>query len=120
MKNILLHIILFSYAIVMFKPAFPYVEDFFAHVMFYNQHMETIHLENGRYHVHAEVVKNVKEEDDKKNSDTKKQSSSTDHVLVLQKSLIADITLITVKYPLNRNAAVAIGNPSCHYPPPRI
>lgn len=76
MKKLLLHIILFSYAIVMFKPAFPYLNDVIAHALFLQQHMATVHFENGKYHVHAEVNKELQNQSPSKDADLQKKAFS--------------------------------------------
>ncbi len=122
MKKLLLHIILFSYAIVMFKPAFPYVEDFIGHVLFYKQHMAAVHYENGKYHVHAEVAKNTKEDNsDKSTSSSKKQNTSIDHIVVVTPATETNVVVTSIhKYPLHSNHNLLAGNLSYNYPPPRI
>ncbi len=121
MKKLLLHIILVSYAIAMFKPVFPYVEDFIGHVMFYKQHMATVHFENGKYHVHAEIVKNVKEEDSKKSpSSSKKQLTTNDHIVVANKVATIFTGLNPITYALPTCNDLLAGNLSYNYPPPRI
>jgi hypothetical protein len=117
----LLHIILFSYAIVMFKPVFPYVEDFIGHVLFYKKHMATVHYENGKYHVHAEVTKNAKEDNSNKNTpSSKKENTSTDHIVILNKVSVTITTITSHKYSLLKNNNLLAGNLSYNYPPPRI
>ena len=73
MKKLLLYIILFSYALVMFKPAFPYLNDVIAHALFFQQHMATVHLENGKYHVHSEINKELKNQSPSKDLDLQKK-----------------------------------------------
>ena len=98
MKKLLLHIILFTYAIVMFKPAFPFLNDFVAHVLFYQQHMATVHLEEGKYHVHAEVNKELKNQSPQKNTDLQKKAfSQNDLFSVKSIEEISLIPLITTK-----------------------
>ena len=121
MKKLLLHIILFSYAIVMFKPAFPYVEDFIGHVLFYKQHMATVHFENGKYHVHAEVVKIAKEENsDKSVPSSKKENKSNDHIVCRNTAVICILALTSQKYKLPATLVLPDGNLSGYYQPPRI
>ncbi len=121
MKKLLLHIILVSYAIVMFKPVFPYVEDFIGHVLFYKNHMATVHLENGKYHVHAEVAKDTKEENSNKStSNVKKQATSNDHIVVANKAAIIFNASTVHKYSLATCSDLPAGNLSYNYPPPRI
>ncbi len=120
MKKLLLHIILVSYAIVMFKPVFPYVEDFIGHIMFYKQHMATVHFENGKYHVHAEVVKNVKENDSNKSTSFKKQFTTNDHIVVVNKVATIFTAPNARAYSLPSCNDLLTGNLSDNYPPPRI
>ena len=121
MKKLLLHIVLLSYAIVMVKPALPYVSDFIGHILFYKQHMATVHFENGNYHVHKEVVKNVKEENsDKKSFPEKKKNSSTyEYLSTVIKSLLPVASLsasIYAVHPPEHNISPYL---AYNYPPPR-
>ena len=120
MKKLLLHIILFSYAIVMFKPAFPYLNDVVAHVLFYRQHMATVHFENGKYHVHTEVAKNAKEDNSNKNTSSKKENTSTDHIVIANKMTTCVVASSSNKYLLLQLSHLPAGEISNHYPPPRI
>jgi hypothetical protein len=121
MKKLLLHIVLFSYAIVMFKPAFPYIKDAVNHLVFYKQHMATVHFENGKYHVHAEVAKNVQEDNSNKNiPSSKKEITSTDHIVIINKELSHITILSSNKYPLPANDDLLAGNTAYNYPPPRV
>ncbi len=121
MKKLLLHIILFSYAIVMFKPAFPYVEDFISHVLFYKQHMATIHFENGKYHVHTEVAKIAKEENSNKSvPSSKKDNSTSDHIVYRNNAVMCVSAINSLKYKLPATVVLPDGNLSDNYPPPRI
>jgi hypothetical protein len=121
MKKLLLHIILFSYAIVMFKPAFPYLNDIIAHALFYQQHMATVHLENGKYHVHKEVVKNVKEENSGKNSlpEKKKNSNIYEYLGSVKKSLLPVSTLSALIYAIHAKQYSISPYLAYNYPPPR-
>lgn len=121
MKKLLLHIILFSYAIVMFKPAFPYLNDAVAHILFYRQHMATVHFENGTYHVHAEVTKNAKEEDSNKTTPSlKKEKNASDHITIVSIKDIITGEMICPKYASALHYDLPAGNSQYNYPPPRI
>ncbi|MCY7291167.1 MAG: hypothetical protein LH615_03195 [Ferruginibacter sp.] len=121
MKKLLLHIILFSYAIVMFKPLFPYVKDAVNHLVYYKQHMATEHVENGKYHVHVEVTKNAKEENSNKSIPTsKKENTSTDHIVFIAKTNDRISILISQKYIGLAGINLSAGNLDSNYPPPRI
>lgn len=89
MKKIILHIVLLSYTVVMLKPVLPYVSDFVNHVFFYTQHMATVHIENGKMHVHKEIVDNTKKEASQKElPSSKKENSANDHISFQEKELV--------------------------------
>ena len=105
----------------MFKPAFPYLNDVVAHALFLQQHMATVHFENGKYHVHAEVTKNAKEDNSNKSlPSSKKENTSTDHIIFTSKSNSVISLLIVKKYLHAANNILCVGNVECNYPPPRI
>jgi len=81
MKKIALYIILFSYTTIMLNPVAPYITDMFAHSFYLNQHIATIHYENGKLHVHEELKeKAAKEEPAKQSTSFKKDNSTNDHL----------------------------------------
>lgn len=45
------------YAFALVRPILPVVKDVVAHTFFKMQHMATVHVENGKYHVHLELEK---------------------------------------------------------------
>lgn len=121
MKKLLLYIVLSSYAIVMVKPALPYVQDFIGHILFYKQHMATVHFEDGKYHVHKQVVKDVKEENSGKNSlpEKKKSSPQYEYVAVANKQALQASMLLSTAYSMyvqQNNSSPYI---AYNYPPPR-
>ena len=120
MKKLLLYIVLISYAIVMVKPALPYVSDFIWHVLFYKQHLATVHFENGQYHVHKEVAKNAKDENSNQRSfPEKKKTGSAYEYTVTAKSflLIAPKSSIIFSVHLSEhNIPPYLAN---NYPPPK-
>ena len=89
MKQIALYIILFSYSMVILKPVSPYISDAVEHIFNYTQHMATVHYENGKYHVHKELVNNDKKNSPaKENSTAKKENSANDHISIQQKESV--------------------------------
>ena len=122
MKKLLLYIVFVSYAIVMFKPALPYVSDFIGHVLFYKQHMATVHFENGQYHVHKEVVKDAKEENSNKNSlpEKNKSNSTYEFIATVSKAFVQPSSMDDIAYSLyiqQNNSSPFI---AYNYPPPRV
>lgn len=84
MKRILLYTLLFSYTIIMVKPVMPYVSDIIAHAFWYSQHMATVHYENGKYHVHAEIFKAEKNNSNENQGAPKKEITGDEHLIVSQ------------------------------------
>ncbi|HMU71966.1 MAG TPA: hypothetical protein PKD93_04470 [Ferruginibacter sp.] len=81
MKRIPLYILLLSYSALMLKPVSPYISDTIAHIFYYAQHMATVHYENGKFHVHKEVIDVAKEEAAPKDqTSSKKDNSISDHL----------------------------------------
>ena len=83
MRKILLYFFLFIYTIGVFKPYVPYFTDAVAHVLFFKDHIESVHSHNGKSHVHAEVNQLVKNEQSEKGSNnSKKVSFENDHIFL--------------------------------------
>jgi len=81
MKKTALYILLFSYSTIMLKPVTPYFSDLAAHIFSYSEHMATVHFENGKLHVHKEIVDNAKKTDPQKEApSSKKENSANDHL----------------------------------------
>ncbi len=121
MKKLLLYITLLSYAVVMFKPVLPYINDVISHTFFYAHHMATVHYENGKYHVHYEVARDIKEEkSDKSTSSNLKKDNLTNEYLVPSSSqnnfIIADLA---TTYLLLPSPNLLNGNVKNNFPPPK-
>ncbi len=121
MKKLLLYITLLSYAVVMFKPVLPYINDVISHTFFYAHHMATVHYENGKYHVHYEVARDIKDEkSDKSTSSNLKKDNLTNEYLVPSSSqnnfIIADLA---TTYLLLPSPNLLNGNAKNNFPPPK-
>lgn len=55
--KITLYLLLAVYAFALVRPILPVVTDVVAHTFFKMQHIATVHVENGKYHVHIELEK---------------------------------------------------------------
>ena len=120
MQKLLLHIILFSYAIVMFKPAFPYLNDVIAHALFLQQHLATVHFENGKYHVHKEEAKNSNEENSGKNSlPEKKKTTTEEYVDSIFRTTVLYSSIKDVAYGTYLSQKDISPYLPYNYPPPR-
>ena len=121
MKKGLLYIVLFSYAIVIIKPALPYVSDFIGHALFYQQHLATVHFENGKYHLHKEVAKNIKEENSGKNSlPEKKKITTEEYTKGSSKDTSISISLLVIDYAAYLQQNIYSPYLPCNYQPPRV
>lgn len=78
MKKIITYLLLFTFSTMLLKPAMPYVTDVLAHSFWYANHMATVHFENGKYHVHKEVIDTEKESNQEKNTTLLKSFYSQD------------------------------------------
>ena len=104
---------------VMLKPVSPYIYDSVAHIFYYNQHMATVHYENGKMHVHNEIVNNTKKDQPAKEMPaSKKENSTTDHISLQQKQSIQALALIK-SYPIPLAANLLNNFLAAANPPPR-
>ena len=121
MKKGLLYIVMISYAIVIIKPALPYVSDFIGHVLFYQQHLATVHFENGKYHLHNEVTKNIKEENSGKNSlPEKKKITTEEYTKASSKDTSIFTSLLVIEYAAYMQQNIHSPYLPCNYLPPRV
>lgn len=119
MKKAALYFLLFSYAMVILKPVAPYVSDAVAHIFYYSQHMATVHYENGKMHVHREIVNNAKKDQPAKEMPaSKKENSTNDHISLQQKQSLKALPVIK-SYQIPLAANLLNNYLAAEYPPPR-
>jgi hypothetical protein len=56
-QKIFASLLLLLYAFGVLRPVIPLVNDAVAHCFWKMDHIATVHLENGKYHVHVELAK---------------------------------------------------------------
>jgi hypothetical protein len=61
-KKQLAYLLLTLYVTVQVRPLAILAEDLLAHVFYEAQHMATVHYENGKYHIHADLEKASQDE----------------------------------------------------------
>ena len=61
-KKAILYTFIFVYGFALIKPITPIVNDVIAHTFYKMEHLATVHFENGKYHVHAELATEHKNE----------------------------------------------------------
>ena len=103
----------------MFKPVLPYVTDLAAHLLFFKDHMQTVHAHHGKFHAHTTVAEGAKnDQSEKSGTNLKKDNVGTDHILIdpvrfnLQKNSKKYYYSLLLS-PLNRDI-------HHDYPPPRV
>ncbi len=120
MKKGILYILLITYTALLIKPALPFVADIVAHTRFYREHISTVHIENGKLHVHKELVKSAKQmADDDKPVNIKKDNQPTDHILSFNNELFK-FRRFPVCFPLSKPSPYLSRFPARNYPPPRL
>ena len=104
----------------MLKPVVPYISDAVAHIFYYSQHMATVHYQNGKLHVHKEIIDNAKKNDPAKESpSSKKENSFNDHISLLQKNKQPCFHEIN-NYRIPYSSSVSAIYLHSDYPPPRV
>jgi hypothetical protein len=120
MKKAALYILLLSYTTVMLKPVAPYISDLAAHVFYNSKHMSTVHYENGKLHVHKEIVDNAKKAEPAKETPlSKKDNSANDHISFF-KNDVQQEEPACITHIIARSSSLPCKDPSADHPPPRI
>ena len=120
MKKAAAYIFLVVYAIMLLKPVTPIISDTIAHALFYSQHMATVHFENGKMHVHKEIMKRAGEENSSTNQGLIKKSQATDEYVSPGHQLITSLVTPTTAYSLMHPCIIYKGSPRISTPPPRF
>lgn len=102
MKKTLLYIVLFTYASMMCKPVLPYMVDIIAHTFYYKSHLATVHFENGKLHVHKEILQETeKEQQSGKPQHLKMDNQPTDYINAESASIQSPIQPAVNYYSIN-------------------
>ncbi len=64
-QKITIYALICIYAFALVKPIVPIVNDTIAHIFFKMDHLATVHFENGKYHIHAELQQAAETTDSK-------------------------------------------------------
>ena len=81
--------------------------------------MATIHYENGKYHVHKELVDKAKKNDPAKdNTASKKENSTNDHIAFQQKQS-AQVLPVIISFQITSASSLLNNYLAGDYPPPR-
>ncbi len=120
MKKAAAYIFLFVYVVIFFKPVTPIIANAISHAFFYSQHMATVHFENGKMHLHKEMIQKAGEENSTKDIGLLKKSQPTEEYI----SPCSDLNT----YPIatNKNNVIMLvsiiykRSPAITTPPPRF
>ena len=119
MRKGILYLFLITYSTVMFKPVLPYVTDLAAHLLFFKDHIQTVHAHHGKFHAHAAVTEGAKNDQSEKSTrNVKKVNVGSDHI-------ITETCLIPIQQFFKihlYSISIAALNRNIHhdYPPPRV
>ena len=104
----------------MFKPVLPYVTDNISHLLFFNDHINTVHKHQGKYHVHTEVAEAAKNDQQEKSTNSLNKETAGNEYIVFETTAISSIPLTPIDY-FSFNSMFGNSGPLNHdYPPPRI
>lgn len=90
----LVKLMLCIYVFGLIKPITPIVNDVLAHTFFKTQHVATVHYENGKHHIHLELIK------ENKTTDHKKSTSNIVNETLLTHLKTEDVLLKKERLPL--------------------
>src|ERR1700757_3886714 len=86
-KKIVVYTFLYVYAFGLIKPIMPIINDVIAHTFYKMEHLATVHFENGKYHVHAELASEAgKQNNDAKGSNQFSSNETLASHLINQKT----------------------------------
>ena len=82
MKMAIIYLLLLNYSTIMLKPVMPYATDAIAHLLFYHEHITTVHFANGQLHAHKESFEASKKTAPENNTgNDKKTTIESEHIL---------------------------------------
>ncbi len=120
MKKTAAYIFLFAYVVLLCKPITPIISDAFAHAFYYSQHMATVHYENGKMHVHQELIKKAGEENSSKDQGLVKKSQATDECISPGNNQNAFQIISTNPSGIMLSGLIINLSPDITTPPPRL
>jgi hypothetical protein len=112
------------YSCMPLKPILPFASDVIAHTFDEFDHVATVHFENGKYHVHAEVVNDSKSKNNRQEAPVNELDLKTDVHFApeINFSFSEQPTTIpeTAKITLQTHAFAHGRSISPNYPPPQV
>lgn len=108
------------YSFALLKPVMPVVNDVVAHTFFKMQHLATVHYENGKHHLHVELLSGLDEQEKEPGRNIPSSIYETLANHIGNKTEVFDVDLSlpspTIPYKAKHLLDVAIKNPT---PPPK-
>lgn len=112
------------YSCMPLKPILPFASDFIAHTFNEFDHVASVHFENGKYHVHADVVNDSKSKNNRQEAPVNELDLKTDvHFAPEINFLFSEQSTTipeTAKIALQTHAFANGRSISPNYPPPQV
>ena len=121
MKKVFVYIALSVYVFAQVKPLAVIAEDFLAHTFWCVQHMATVHFENGKYHVHAEL----NDLHEKENKTPQQKIDSSEKIVEItakefhQLNFIEELNAFLIPANIYQSQDVLAGFTRTEIPPPK-
>jgi hypothetical protein len=105
------------YSFIQLKPIFIVAADLLAHLVNEITHLSTVHLENGKYHVHMELK--TEAEKKKNNSQTENERNLPHHLAQSQELIFTPTNEITISCFSWNNSYPLAAHQQLTTPPPK-
>jgi hypothetical protein len=106
-RKITLYTLICIYSFALIRPAMPLVNDAVAHIFFKMEHLATVHFENGKYHIHAELQKASENTNSKNNTTSSIFETLASHLknesarFIIYRTRISEITFPYINIPVD-------------------
>lgn len=121
MKRAFTFILLLTYSTIMLKPALPFIKDAAAHILFFEEHMATVHAHNGKFHAHLEMKEAEKNEKNQQSTNgiLKKEVAAPAHIIpeIIDLSAPKESSATCFEVITAKPAGIFL---ALNYPPPKI
>lgn len=120
MKILLPYLFICLYSFIMIKPLLPYIIDNLDHILNFQEHMATVHAHHGDHHVHTEVAKTAKNDNNEKSTNTLKKDASEKEYIIVDKDCVLCFQIEPRKYFTALPKFIVSSYLNNDYPPPRV
>jgi len=120
-KRIFIYLLLAMYVFGLVKPVLPLAKDFVAHTFFKLDHLATVHYENGKFHVHAELMEeSAGDEDMGKGSLPSAHESFSSHICCEELNLLPCLTFQMKETRTHYPTGLMSSSKDTFVPPPEV